>query len=532
LPQVATPTPRPPTQINARAAELKAQLLKGRDARPTSATPPVVATIAGAKAALTEGLNSSHGSPNTPVTTAEKRDQELNVNELISQYSESKPAATASVKQENIQREASNPRSQQNSIQKELTAKSQGPSLGSPTKVAKTNGKPLGSKATLGKRHSSNGSLSEASEGEIREDVATPKTAKPVPPTKPKEPQTTAKNIQRDESRRPSREDQTNPPYPRGQRDDSPPRRPQPPNNKIQPPRIRDDRREETDRRPYDSYQPVKKGDRMDYIEAERPPYPRQESREEDFRRLELGSDLIRTDSSRQARELKPPTLDDLLPLDEDLREWLDITGYHNAPYRNKILGRRRAIAALDAQRDKLLAEMEAEERGGLPPVVSGQVSTSTMLPPPIPNKIGGREPTPSTAKIELTQRDRVVSNKRPYSDDREENMTGKFARLEDRNSAPRVNEEEDYDNRRPRSVDTRDDRDISRNRRDGRPRSRERDISPSRRAYENRPPARSKPYEEPKIVQEDRKDRPYVERGNYRGKNSFLLLILDGTSC
>ncbi len=521
MPQVATPTPRPPTQINARAAELKAQLLKGREARPTSATPPVVATIAGAKAALTEGLN-SRGSPNTPVTIAEKRDQELNVNELISQYSESKPAATASVNQENIQREASTPKSQQNSIQQELTAKSQGPSLGSPTKVAKINGKPLGGKANLGKRHSSNGSLSEASEGEIREDVAPPKTTKPVPPTKPKEPQTTGKILKRDEGIRPSREDQTNPPYPRSQRDDSPLRRPQPPNNKVQTTRVRDDRREEIERRPYDSYQPVKKADRTDYIEADRPSYPRRECREEDFRRPELGSDLIRTDSSRQARELKPPTLDDLLPHDEDLREWLDITGYHNAPYRNKILGRRRAIAALDAQRDKLLAEMEAEERGGLPPVASGQVPTSTMLPPPIPNKIGGREPTPSTANIELTQRDRVVSNKRPYSDDREENMTGKFARLEDRSPAPRINEEEDYDYRRPRGVDPRDDRDMPRNRHDGRPRSRDRDISPGRRAYENRPPARSKLYEEPATDQEDRKDRTYTERGNYRGKNSF----------
>ncbi|OBT59794.1 hypothetical protein VE03_10738, partial [Pseudogymnoascus sp. 23342-1-I1] len=66
-------------------------------------------------------------------------------------------------------------------------------------------------------------------------------------------------------------------------------------------------------------------------------------------------------DEERRRPEAKPepkrtPTLEALLPY---LREWLEITGYYNAPFRDKILSRRRAIAALDAQRMKLVAEME-----------------------------------------------------------------------------------------------------------------------------------------------------------------------------
>jgi hypothetical protein len=489
------------------------------------------------------------GSPKIPIT-AEKHEQELNVNDLISQYSESKPAANASVKQEKNLNDPSVSTLQRTPKHPDLSAKSQAPSLGSPTKVITpaNNGKHLGHNSTgkaLGGRHPSNGSVSEVSEGEIRED-ATP--GKSIQPPTPKEAQLDPKTMKSDEqpSRKP-RDDQTaKPVYNRGPRDDSPPRRPPPTNPKAQLQRIRDDRRDEFDSRSDQRYQPDYKIERKQYPEPDKRTYPRRDAREEEYRRTEPIAELPREEYNRQAREQeqKPPTLNELLPHDEDLREWLDITGYHNASYRNKILNRRRAIAALDAQRDKLLAEMEAEERGGLPAAVGSQTSASSMLPPPIPNKIGGRiEPPLTSAGISTvdTQRDRVVSNKRPYSDvqdPRDEPVRGKVARSDDRPYGQRVKEEDELDYRRPRikeeedidyrrplssgfeparrpSIDRRDDR------YDVRGRSREREISPGRRAYESRTAARSRPYESDGSPYRDEipLPRPYEIRGGYRGR-------------
>src|SRR6187402_613590 len=102
FPQPIIPNlPRPPTQINARAAELKAELLKRQKGRTSSATPPVLTVSAAKQTARHEGSRSLRESPNTPLTATETQSQELNLNELISQYSDSKPAAEASVKQEN-----------------------------------------------------------------------------------------------------------------------------------------------------------------------------------------------------------------------------------------------------------------------------------------------------------------------------------------------------------------------------------------------------------------------------------------------
>jgi YTH domain-containing protein 1 len=390
-------------------------------------------------------------------------------------------------------------------------------------------------------RHHSNGSLSEASEGEIREDAPT----KSIQPPKSKETQLDPKKSKGDEqpSRNPRDDQASKPAYNRGPRDDSLSRRLPPTNPKAQPPRTRDERRNEFDSRSDQRYQPNYKIERKEYPEPDKRTYLRRDSRDDEYRRTEPIAESPREDFNRQAREReqKPPTINDILPHDDDLREWLDITGYHNAPYRNKILNRRRAIAALDAQRDKLLAEMEAEERGGLPVVIGSQTLASSMLPPPIPNKAGGRIEPPLTSAGNSTidtQRDRVVSNKRPYSDvqdPRDEPIGGKFARTEDRPYSHRVKEEDELDFRRPRikeeedeyrrprssgfeiarrpsipSIDPRDDR------YDMRGRSRERDISPSRRAYESRPATRSHSYDEDPPY---RDERPYEIRGGYRGR-------------
>jgi hypothetical protein len=554
LPAVNPTPPRPVTQINARAAELKAELLKRREGRGNSSTPPVgTPGLATKPTVRVEGSSSLRGSPKLPVT-AEKHEHELNVNDLISQYSETKPAANASVKQEKTINDPS-VSTIQRPKQPDLSAKSQAPSLGSPTKVSMpaSNGKQQGHNSTgkaFGGRHPSNGSVSEVSEGEIRED-ATP--SKSIQPPTPKEAQLGPRsNKADDQPSRKSRDDQTaKQPYNRGQRDDSPPYRlpstnPKPPNQ-----RGRDDWREDFDPRLDQRYQPEYKNERKQYPEPEKRTYLRRDSRDEEYRRTELIAESPRDELNRQARqrEQEPPTLNDLLPLDEDLREWLDITGYHNAPYRNKILNRRRAIAALDAQRDKLLAEMEAEERGGVPAAIGSQTPASSMLPPPIPNKVaGGRVEPPLTSagnSMVDTQRDRVVSNKRPYSDvqdPRDEAVGGKVARIEDRPYGPRVKEEdgldyrrsrikeeEDVDYRRPRStgyesarrssIDRRDERYDVRGR--SRERERERELSPGRRAYESRPTARTRPYESDTSHYRDEisPSRPYEVRGAYRGR-------------
>jgi hypothetical protein len=537
--------PRPVTQINARAAELKAQLLKGREGRGGSSTPPAGTTGLATKPAVrVENSSLLRGSPKIPIG-AQKQEQELNVNDLISQYSESKPAANASVKQEKTPNTPSISNNQRTPKQPDSTAKSQAPSLGSPTKVTMPaqHGKqldPIINGKALGSRHHSNGSVSEASEGEIREDAPT----KSIQPPKPKETPIDPKKSKGDEqpSRNPRDDQAPNPAHNRSPRDDSPPHRPPPTNPKAQlPPRIRDDRRDYFDARSDQRYRPEYKSERKQYLEPDKRTYMRRDSRDEEHRRAELNAESPREDYNRQTRdrEQKPPMLNDLLPHDDDLREWLVITGYHNAPYRNKILNRRRAIAALDAQRDKLLAEMEAEERGGLPVAIGGQTPTPSMLPPPIPNKVqvGGRAEPPLTSAGNSTidtQRDRVVSNKRPYSDvqdPRDEPFGGKVARIDDRPYNQRVKEEhdpdfrrlrnkEDDDDYRPRSsgfesarrssIDLRDDRYAVRGR------SRERELSPGRRTYESRPSARSRPYDEDPPY---RDDRSHENRGAYRGR-------------
>ena len=394
----------------------------------------------------------------------------------------------------------------------------------------------------LESRHASSGSMSE---GEIFENRAVKKA---LPPTEPKE----AKAINKEEVHRKPRDEQQLK-NSRGPRDSSPPRRAPPNNQKPQPPRHLEDRHDETDpRQDRRSYPSNYTNERRPYPpESERPPHQHRDihGQDEDHRRSEIKGEK-RDDMGRPHREAKLPTLAELLPYDEDLKEWLEITGYHNGTYRDKILNRRRAIAALDAQRNALLAEMEAEERGGIQAIREIATPSSAMLPPPIPNKVGDRAEPSSKPKATTpeTQRDRIVSNKRSHSDiqDIREESSAKIARTNDR--GPRIKQEEDADYGRPRSSgydpsrrrsfdDRRDDRD-SRSRHDegrgrGRGGSREREISPGRMAYETRPPARTRAYEggddfhmrdrddwEERDRDRDRSERrPFEVRGGYRGR-------------
>ncbi|KAH7342949.1 YT521-B-like domain-containing protein [Rhexocercosporidium sp. MPI-PUGE-AT-0058] len=550
------PTPRPPAQINARAAELKAQLLKNQKGRGSSATPPVHTSLALAtkETTLGDGSSSLRASPKTPITAEEKHEQELKITELISQYSEPQPAAATSVKQEKNNTSTSS--SQRGPVH--MGAKSQAPSLGSPTNATKLvnignntreEGKQVGNNTKgkyLGNRHTSNGSVSE---GEILEEKD-PNRQEPTKAihAKLKEAQTGGNDskVEALVSRR-AWDERTDKPNTRSLRDESPPRRLPPANPKSQVQRNRDDRRDDVDvRSEKRAYQPEYKNERKQYPDSERLAYQRRDDREEDHRRPGSNDPRREEVNNRPIREQKPPNLDDVLPLDEDLREWLEITGYHNIPYRSKILNRRRAIAALDAQRDKLLAEMEQDERGGLPTVATvaaGQALGTSMLPPPIPNKLGGRAESVATPSAEApsdTQHDRVVSNKRPYSDVGEPrgevNGGGKIARTDDRGyQSQRIKEEDGPEYRRPRSGDfdisrrsptvDRRERETSHPRYESRGRSRDRDSSPGsgRRVFESRPPPRGRGYDSDRFY--DREDVPergrggFEVRGNYKGR-------------
>ncbi|XMA15643.1 hypothetical protein WAI453_008434 [Rhynchosporium graminicola] len=545
-PPVAPASRPPPAHISARAAALKAQLLASRA---NSGTPPVHSNLASAAKQTTraEDSTSLRASPKTP-TTINKQEQELDLTELISQYSEPKAAATG-VKKEIINPDTSGFQR----IPTHMGGKPRAFSLESPTKVLKpvnngsNTGGDLGEKVnntasgrTLGKRHASNGSVSE---GDILEEQqpnpkATTKALRP----KLKEAQYGGKISKPDEpiSRR-SGDEHVDKPYRRLSRDESPPRRPPPTNPIIQVSRNRDGYLDEVDMRAEKrSYQPEYK-ERDMWPDTQRPAYQRRDSRREEDTRKPETIEKKREVVNRSVREQKPSVLSDLLPLDEDLREWLEITGYHNITYRSKILNRRRAIAALDAQRDQLLAEMEQDERGGVPPATGSQPLPSTMLPPPIPNTVGGRAEAASIPAVPSdTSRDRVITHKRPHSDVDEQrsevNGGGKLARTNDRGYQSRMKEEDEPEYRRPRSgvYDTprrspdieRRERELSSPRYGPRGRSRERDSSPGsgRRAFENRPAARGRGYDSDSFW--DREDFPeprgrggFEVRGNYRGR-------------
>ncbi|TVY85510.1 Zinc finger CCCH domain-containing protein [Lachnellula suecica] len=531
---------RPAPQINARAAELKAQLLRSKEARGGSATPPVPAVgLVTRQTAPAEVQDSLRGSPQTPMTATVTQQ----LDDLISEHSGSKPTTQASVKHElpNDKSMASK-RPQQNSTDMNGSAKSQELSLGSPNKVPKPgiNGKsPV---QAIGKenmsRHASHGSISE---GEVVED--SPK--KTTFPTVPKERQPASKIYTlSDEPARTLDHRPAKRPTSRGPRDGSPSRRP-PPSNPRGYSQRSEDRHDEpqlqTDRR---SYQPNHRPERKSTSDSDRDSRPRWSSRDESRHRPDSVNGHGR---EKINKPVKPsiPSLADVLPHDANLKDWLEITGYHNAQYRDRILYRRREIAKLDAAKQKLLAEEESE-KGGLPANLGPQ-TPSSMLPPPIPNKAGSKTESapPPREAVDDFKRDRVVSNKHGYNDvddDYDRGSSRKIARTDDRehvsrSKEERSKEEENYDHRRPRSsdfgpsrrssLDHRDERDSARHRYDDdrnsrgpRGSSRDRDVSPGRRAYESRPAARfgsEDGHDREEHLQRD--ERPFVNVGGYRGK-------------
>jgi hypothetical protein len=458
-----------------------------------------------------------------------ENEQALNINELISQYSESTPTADAEIKQVKLNVETV-PSSQPTLPSTSATSQS----LGSSTKVTKPKieGR-IANNATNGNApkgvHSSNPSTSEMSEGEIPDYPSTPED----PPTsRPKETRASVAQVNTETQISPKPQDPASKPsYNHVSREGS---RAPLSNLGAQVQRGGDGKQEASssrqEKKPLPDY-----SDQKARPDSDKQSHSHHKLREENEERRRPEANAERQDGARPTRRTTLPTLAQLLPYDQDLREWLEITGYHNASYRDKILHRRRAIAELDAQRRKLVAEMEAEERGPLQVGPEPLTSTPVMLAPPLPAKAAVPVLTPGSAES-VPRRDSAPSNKRSYSDiqdARDENSPGKLQRIEHRGSR-----DEDAVSRHPRSVgydlprrsstDTYSD---SLRQADGRGRgpSYGRDLSPGPRVYEPRSLVRRRSYDRGFVEFHDRDDywrdtqdkerRPFEIRGGYRGR-------------
>lgn len=285
--------------------------------------------------------------------------------------------------------------------------------------------------------------------------------------------------------------------------------------------------------------------------------YRRRESRD---MAEDRGQQQVIFENTKEAtlQKAKLPTLEDLLEIDEDLRDWLQLTDYHNVEKRTKTLNRRRALAALDAQRAKLLEEEEMET-GVASKVVKHTSTVLGMAPPLVPVKAAATSvvaPTPAAVpitKIEQkpTLHPRDISpvniqndtgNKRSYSEFRDfrgGRDEDKYERGGRKDDARRVKSERDDDDDHPHSRVRESPRHRSitppaksylwdeketyvegRGRGSGRGYNTERDRSPGIQPFKSGPPLRAIPDDSDENQGESKNsDRPFVSVGRYRGK-------------
>ncbi|KAF7862853.1 uncharacterized protein EAF02_010402 [Botrytis sinoallii] len=490
---VAPPTPTPTKeQLAAKTAELRARLMKGKEGRANSATPPVLAPAK--QITAIESSSSLQPSPKSPaqgVNLDEHLRREKEINDLISDYSETKPRAGPKM----------NPVAGNGTAKKtppiNTNILSANPQMsGTPTKIKKSTSDRAGNGflAESEVRNVRNGSMSE---GEILDEPS----PKKLPPTEPKGNQFNIKSANvNDKSLKPEDERTTRPAYVRVKAEEPGPltRRPAPAQaqpSKPEPPRFRDERREDGDYRPERNPASDHRYEKKSHQDTDKKHHPRRFSRDnnDDYRRPEAAKEEIKS-----SRESKPPTLAQVLPHDTDLKEWLDMTQYHDIVHRNKFLKTARALKELEEQKAKLLAGIQDGQ--SLVNFNVGNLMNSLIQP----------QNTPAVAES-TDLHDRLTSNKRNYSevqDSQGEANYGKVARLEDREHENRRRQSSvDYDSSRRANGDRggRSYFEESRNR--GRSRSNDREVSPGLRTFESRPPARTA------------RERSFEVHGSYRGK-------------
>lgn len=452
--------------------------MRGKEGRANSATPPVSASSK--QITAMEPSSSLQQSPRSPAIRSEIEEhlrREKEINDLISDYSDTKPATESKKNQESGNGIAKNIALINTSI---LSAKPQNLFSGSPSRITKphTNNIRAGNGISSGRetRIAENGSMSE---GEILDEP----TPKKLPPTEPRGTQTNTRSANVNEKSSKFEDDRTaRSPYTRVKLEEPGPlsRHPAPSQpSKPEPPRYREDRREEVDFRAERKSNGDHKHEKKLHQETGKNHHLRKFSREQndDHRRPEV----VKEDA-KSARESKPPTLAQVLLHDADLKEWLELTQYHDLAHRNKVLKTARALKELEDQKAKLLAGIQDDQT--LVKYNMGNLMTGTLMQPQ--NAPATTEPT--------DLRDRVTSNKRNYSDvqDSQEVVNyGKVARLEDRDHEYRRRQSSvDYDSsRRPNGDRGGRPQFIEEIRNHGRSRSNDREVSPGSRAYESRPP-------------------------------------------
>jgi hypothetical protein len=530
----------PQLKINARAAELKAKLKKSMQQR--SGTPPVLTAKTGNMTTPTDFNTASTLVEAPKAVSNATEDHEQDLNALISEFSIPQPIPKSNLSEGSTFTE----KPDFSSTPKVLSPTSSFPvaracSLGSPTMVSRPAKNGISSKTTgtdvglNGNGHKPRkASISEISEGEILEDAPPEK----APPTEPKKALPAQNNPRREVVSSQDRTGQKPTPMQRrdSRQEGSSSRRGDSPNqSRSQRP---DERRDEAPRqeRKYHNEQ----SERRDHNESERDSYPRREKPAPDLDRRngqgpnpESEKESYRSrQQSRDEQHQKPelpvvsrreePNPQAATPGEVDLhgpdvRDWLVYTGFHDVEYRTKVLGRRRALAALDEQRKLLVDQIVADERGGVTqaPVQAPQ----SMMPPPAQTKV---DPATSTAPV--PSGNAQPSNKRPHSDmgDSPNVMSVKVARTnetrhkEDLGSIP-IRPRSSNNSRRS-SFDRPDIKDRGTRYDDdhrvrSRGNSREREKSPRPRPYEGR--SRNYfDYDDPR--EQDEQDAPRGYQGGY----------------
>jgi hypothetical protein len=406
--------------------------------------------------------SSLRGSPKPPSNVTENNERDLNA--LISEFSVPQPNPASSLpeaKSTENPASSSNPKMPSRSSSSTTT---RALSLGSPKTVskpasngivAKTNGVDTAVVSNGRGRNIRSRSVSEISEGEIVEDAPPEK-----PPPKDSNESLPAPNntdreavngwaqeeqISKSIPSRPSHQEATSnrvdlPTQPRSQRLNE--HRDEPAlQERIHQPNQQPERRVDNENE-RDTYSrrgkatPESKyrtGQRV-YPESEREHYPsRKQSRDEGFSKPQQSLVLRKEpEQSMVVRQEEPAPPRTLVPgpgpEDQDVREWLIVTGFHNVEYRTKVLERRRKLAALDEERRQLIEEIAIEERGAIAPTPI----QASMMPPPTQNKI---EMARTNGQILPSTTGPIQSNKRSHSDvgDSPKQISVKVARTNER---------------------------------------------------------------------------------------------------
>jgi hypothetical protein len=557
--------PRP--ALNARAEELKAQLIKKKEQRATSGTPPIITKPTAMRpGAQSDGTNSTRQSPKTPsvpsqVVTPTSAAQSITADDLEDLLSEAK--AAVDVKQEQTNNAVNGIAAQKPKIVEAAKphAKIQAQPANAIKSESNTQSKTAnGTKVrqeTLQRLESSAKKHEGIKDRPVQPNSSVSKFSEPkANPTRLNE--QVLSNSQRETAHKTS----VNPDGHAVSNESI--------SNSLSLSLQRDDHRcEEVERRPEQQTRAATAtGEERKHYESRQV----EESARISQRRIQ--SDIL--EAARKPEFIPVPkkdapptqsensTLEQLLLVDEDLKEWLDITGWNNAEYRKKTLNRRRAIAALDAQKAKLLEEMEREERGALLPAATGgsQLTVKAMPPPPlvlstpiaIPISPIVKSPEPIVEKVSVSSTSAIHTkkesiSKRTYNDYRDESPEQNIDKdrgddrsrlvrmrsdIEDENRHPRPRSRprsRDYPQYSPRYDDRAMDYTYNRGRGRGVGDSYGRELSPGTKALLSRQPAgsaRSMSYDAPNDqfgrVEHNEpprtgKSRPLVVRGNYRGR-------------